>query len=119
MQKDLRKENLSKRIARLRRSIGMSQNDLAAKVGLSSRTIQKLETELQKDLMLQNAIAIAQALDVSLEYLAFGEDSLSLDQAKIIALLRLLDSGSVRTLLATAQALSDMRPAVNQKKVRT
>ena len=116
MQNDLRKEPLSKRVVRLRKTLGFNQLELAARSGLSDTTIQKLEVGDQKDLKVTNAIALAEALGVSLEYLAYGEQALSLDQAKVIALLRLLDAASVRTLLATAQALADMRPAMNQKK---
>lgn len=121
MPKHLEKETLALRVLRLRKSLGLNQIELAHKVGVNTRTIQKIETELQTDVKLQNAIALAQALNVSLEYLAFGEDHLTLNQAELLSLVSALHPSAIRTLLATARALADSQgliSTVDQKKSR-
>lgn len=120
VQKHLKKEDLSRRVARLRRSLGLSQDELAHLIGLNRASLQKIENGTTVDLKTTTLVALSETFKVSIEYLVYGDEGSSLDQAKISALLRLLDPASTRTLLATAQALADMsrEAALNQKKSR-
>jgi transcriptional regulator with XRE-family HTH domain len=99
-------DSISKRIARLRRESGISQEEFSDLVGVSRRTIQKIESD-KTDFLFSNAIAIAQALGVSLDYLAHGDESMSHEKALLLALINELELGSIKTLLATARALRE------------
>lgn len=66
-------ETLAKNLKRYRLLKGLKQSDLAAKVGLTSDTICKIETGKQENIGHKHLIAICRALDISIEEL-FLED---------------------------------------------
>lgn len=66
-------ETLVKNIRKHRQLKGLLQTDLAAKVGLSSDTISKIELGVQPNIGLKHLAAICRELDVSIEEL-FLED---------------------------------------------
>ena len=60
---------LGKNIKRYRQFCGLTQQDLAAKVGLTKHTISKIELGKQKNPGLKYLITISQELNVELEQL--------------------------------------------------
>ena len=63
------------RIRRCRRSLDMTQEELAKKIGVTKATINKYETGITPNLKRPRIEAIAKALDVSPEYLMCWSDS--------------------------------------------
>ena len=97
------------RIRALRQSIGMSQDELAKKVGYKSRTsINKIE--LSRDIPLDKVQAIAFALDVPPSVLmGWKEDARIYDGTKDAAFLRLFHTLSERDqdiIIQTMQMMS-------------
>jgi transcriptional regulator with XRE-family HTH domain len=65
---------MGKRISKRRKELGMTQEDLAEKAGLTSQTVSTAETGA-KALRPQNIVKLCRALDTSADYLLFGEIS--------------------------------------------
>jgi transcriptional regulator with XRE-family HTH domain len=65
---------MGKRISTRRKGLGMTQEDLAEKAGLTSQTISTAETGT-KALRPQNIVKLCKALETSADYLLFGEIS--------------------------------------------
>lgn len=100
---------VGERIRALRQSIGMSQEELAKKVGYKSRTsINKIE--LSRDLPLDKVQEVAFALDVSPSVLmGWKEDSRIYDGEKDASFLRLFHTLSERDqdiIIQTMQMMS-------------
>lgn len=62
--------NISENIQRALDENGMTQADLARRTGLSTAVVSQIVSGKTKDPRLSNVIAIANALGVSLDYLA-------------------------------------------------
>ena len=65
---------MGKRISTRRKGLGMTQEGLAEKAGLTSQTISTAETGT-KALRPQNIVKLCKALETSADYLLFGEIS--------------------------------------------
>ena len=74
--------DMGKRIHEKRKSLRLSQDELAERAGLSKQTVSRAENGL-RELGAQNVIRMAKALDMSADYLLTGErvdaDLLKLD----------------------------------------
>lgn len=70
---DLLKE-MGKRISMRRKQLGLTQEELAEKAGLTSQTISTAETG-SKALRPANIVKLCSALEISADYLLFGETS--------------------------------------------
>lgn len=64
------RDTLAERIQYAMKVRGMSQADLARATGISTSNVAHIVTGKTKDPQLSNVLKIAQALDVSLDYLA-------------------------------------------------
>ncbi|MBA7666758.1 hypothetical protein ES703_74839 [subsurface metagenome] len=64
---------IAKNLRQYRNAKGLKQKDLAARVGLSSDTISKIEAGKQNNVGLKYLVAICRELDISIEEL-FLED---------------------------------------------
>jgi len=67
------REILAKNLRQYRQVKGLTQKDLAAKIGLSKDTISKIETSKQNNVGLKYLVSICRHLDISIEQL-FLED---------------------------------------------
>ena len=66
---------IGERVKTLRKSTGMTQKDLANAIGMVNQVyISRLETGRLKTVKPDIAKAISEALDVSVEYILFGEE---------------------------------------------
>lgn len=65
--------DLGKRIRELRTARGWTATELGRRAGISRVTLSKLERGFQTDMRLSSAIAVAKALDVSVEQLVDTE----------------------------------------------
>ena len=65
---------MGKRISKRRKELGMTQEDLAEKAGLTSQTVSTAETGT-KALRPQNIVKLCKALETSADYVLFGEIS--------------------------------------------
>ena len=63
---------LGRNIYRYRRGLGFSQFELARRSGVIQGTISQLESGKQQDVFVRHALALARALDVSVEELMEG-----------------------------------------------
>lgn len=68
-------EGLGKRVASLRKRRGLSQKALADKLQVNEDTVWKWENEVGGPPRLENFIALAEALDVSIDQLLRGEQA--------------------------------------------
>jgi len=64
---------LGKNIKSLRQAKGLTQKELARKVGLTSDTISKIESEKQENIGSKHLISICRELDVSMEELFMAD----------------------------------------------
>ena len=76
---------LGKRIRILRRTLEMSQKDLASKIGVTFQQLQKYESG-QNRISVDRLYLIAQALSVSIHYLLGSEDSSSSDSSSDLSI---------------------------------
>ena len=65
--------SIGRRIAGRRVEKALTQQQLADVAGISQRTIATLETGARPGLSLATIVAIAEILDVSIDYLVYGE----------------------------------------------
>lgn len=65
---------LGRRIAAMRELRSLTQRDLAEKSGVTQVTIARLETDKMPRVSLDTIVALAEALQVSVDYLAFGRN---------------------------------------------
>ena len=66
-------ETIGQRIKRIREAAGVSQQYIAGKVGVSRVAVTKWESGLTSNLKLDNLMALCKLLDISVEYLIYGE----------------------------------------------
>ena len=89
-------KELLDRIKACKKKRKMTNEELAQKTGIANSTLAKMLANLSDDMKLSNVIALAEALDVSLEYLVYGTDQtgevLSESEHQLIAHYRKLDS---------------------------
>ena len=108
------------RIRALRRDKGLSQDDLAQKVGVSRSAVAQWETG-RTGQVTGNLSRIAQALDSNVEFLVYGHDHAAAamatlaDERALLRLYRECDPEDRQILLRTARRLArDARRAASE-----
>ena len=69
------KVGMAERFRARRQELGLTQDEAAAAIGVSTNTVQKIEKGSQKGMRSYNALAAAKVLKVSVEWLLDGEGS--------------------------------------------
>lgn len=64
---------VGKRIKEARKRLNMSQNELAEKVGISRTALLRIENSETLNMTAHTAVALANALGITLDYLLCGE----------------------------------------------
>ncbi|GEM_PF-728446 len=93
---DKKPENMGERIFSLRREMGMTQEDLAERAGVSSQFISYAESG-KRSVRSENLLRISQALHVSVDYLLTG-DTVDSDYLPLIEKARRLPPESLKVL---------------------
>lgn len=91
--------SFSERVKRIKKEKGINNDALSAASGIPLGTLTKLLSGATEEPKLSNAVALARALDCSLEYLATGEaeqPKLSESEADHLEKYRALDSHGIR-----------------------
>jgi len=92
--------HISDNIKRMRERSGLSQQQLADRSGISKAQISRLESGKQDNPQIKTLIPLSSALGVSLEEIAYGEQSGSFSYiTKMIEVLPEQDRESIRKLL--------------------
>lgn len=64
---------IGERIKKRRKELGITQQELAAKVGVSRNSLSRIETADVPNMTVYTAMRIAQALGISMDFLIYGE----------------------------------------------
>lgn len=64
---------IGERIKKRRKELGITQQELAAKVGVSRNSLSRIETADVPNMTVYTAMRIAQALGISMDFLVYGE----------------------------------------------
>ena len=113
---------LGKRIRILRRTLEMSQKDLASKIGVTFQQLQKYESG-QNRISVDRLYLISQALSVSIHYLLGSEDSSSSDSLSdlsikdIMSLLKIDDERNLEYFVKIAKHLVRIESVAMKDKI--
>ena len=98
-----------KRIKDIKRAAGMTNDELSAASGIPTGTLNKILSGVSDDPKLSTLVAFARVFNVSLDYIAYGEDSgLSEREAELVSRFRGLDEHG-KKLTETLAALERER----------
>lgn len=64
---------IGERIKKRRKELGITQQELAAKVGVSRNSLSRIETADVPNMTVYTAMRIAQVLGISMDFLVYGE----------------------------------------------
>jgi transcriptional regulator with XRE-family HTH domain len=74
-------DSIARRIKYARELRGISQGEVSRKTGISKGTISVLERDPDSNITIKNMVALCKALQVSVEYIVFGSDSIEHNDA--------------------------------------
>jgi transcriptional regulator with XRE-family HTH domain len=69
-------DSIARRIKYARELRGISQGEVSRKTGISKGTISVLERDPDSNITIKNMVALCKVLQVSVEYIVFGSDSI-------------------------------------------
>ena len=95
------------RIRQIRKTKGMTRDRLAEKAGISSKFLYELE-QGKKRFSAEVLCSIAKVLDVSCDYIMFGELLKCDEETGISDVISLFDSNQKQKLIPVLQALYEM-----------
>lgn len=64
---------IGKRIKERRKELDMTQQELADKIEISRNSLSRIETAVIPNMTVYTAMRIAKALDISMDFLIYGE----------------------------------------------
>ncbi len=108
------------RIKKIKKEKKLSNEELSKSSGIPIGTLAKILGSETKDPQISNIIKIAEALDVSADYLIFGEvkSSFSSDSFDLVTIYENLNDEGKRRLLEYASDLSEMTKYKKESKIK-
>lgn len=104
--------NISTRLRELRKSMGLTQEQLAEKSGVSQAAISNIERGGNTSYRAHILFKIAAALETTPEYLMYGHGSQSIDNAddsELLGLVKTLDEDQKAMLLQLAKTIFNQK----------